>query len=122
MIDGSEIRNKRKLLKLSLRELSAMSDISPSYISRLENGKLKNPDPRIVSRINKALQNGFNAVDNLNYIYEPTTNYTTNVSVLDSMLEDLVEILKSYNRKGDISLIETIEIMARIEKIVKAEK
>ena len=51
---GQLIHAQRKLAKLSLRELAAMSDISNAYLSQLERG-LHQPSMRVVTQISKAL-------------------------------------------------------------------
>jgi transcriptional regulator with XRE-family HTH domain len=51
---GQLIHAQRKLAKLSLRELAAMSDISNAYLSQLERG-LHQPSMRVVTQIARAL-------------------------------------------------------------------
>lgn len=52
---GQFIHVQRKLAKLSLRELSALTDVSNAYLSQLERG-LHTPSVRVV----QALANAFN--------------------------------------------------------------
>ena len=51
---GQFIHTQRKLAKLSLRELAAMSDISNAYLSQLERG-LHQPSMRVVTQVARAL-------------------------------------------------------------------
>ena len=51
---GSYIRAQRKLAKLSLRELGAMSNLSNAYLSQLERG-LHEPSMKVVSQVSRAL-------------------------------------------------------------------
>ena len=51
---GEYVRAQRKLAKLSLRELAAMSDISNAYLSQLERG-LHQPSMRVVTQVARAL-------------------------------------------------------------------
>jgi transcriptional regulator with XRE-family HTH domain len=51
---GQFIHTQRKLAHLSLRELSAMSDLSNAYLSQLERG-LHEPSMRAMTQIAKAL-------------------------------------------------------------------
>jgi transcriptional regulator with XRE-family HTH domain len=51
---GQLIHAQRKLAKLSLRELAAMSDISNAYLSQLERG-LHQPSMRVVTQVARAL-------------------------------------------------------------------
>lgn len=52
---GETIRFFRKRKGLSLRELAKNSNVSPIYISELENGKKINPSEEILHRIVKCL-------------------------------------------------------------------
>lgn len=51
---GQFIHAQRKLAKLSLRELAALSDISNAYLSQLERG-LHQPSMRVVTQVARAL-------------------------------------------------------------------
>jgi len=51
---GRFIHAQRKLAKLSLRELAALSDISNAYLSQLERG-LHQPSMRVVTQVARAL-------------------------------------------------------------------
>ncbi|HET6692371.1 MAG TPA: helix-turn-helix transcriptional regulator [Miltoncostaeaceae bacterium] len=51
---GQFLHAQRKLAKLSLRELAAMSDISNAYLSQLERG-LHQPSVRVITQVAQAL-------------------------------------------------------------------
>lgn len=51
---GQFIHAQRKLAKLSLRELAAMSDISNAYLSQVERG-LHQPSVRVITQVAQAL-------------------------------------------------------------------
>jgi len=51
---GQFIHAQRKLARLSLRELAALSDISNAYLSQLERG-LHQPSMRVVTQVARAL-------------------------------------------------------------------
>ena len=51
---GRFIHAQRKLAKLSLRELAAMSDLSNAYLSQLERG-LHQPSMRVITQLARAL-------------------------------------------------------------------
>jgi transcriptional regulator with XRE-family HTH domain len=51
---GQFIHAQRKLAKLSLRELAALSDLSNAYLSQLERG-LHEPSIRVVTALARAL-------------------------------------------------------------------
>ena len=49
------IKEHREKLNISMRKLSELSNISPTEIHRLENGKRKNPSPPLLKSIANAL-------------------------------------------------------------------
>ncbi len=51
---GQVIHAQRKLAKLSLRELAALSDLSNAYLSQLERG-LHQPSIRVITQVARAL-------------------------------------------------------------------
>ncbi|MGB8384307.1 MAG: helix-turn-helix transcriptional regulator, partial [Dermatophilaceae bacterium] len=51
---GSFIRAQRQMANLSLRELSAMTDVSNPYLSQVERG-LSEPSARVLKSIAQAL-------------------------------------------------------------------
>src|SRR5262245_7522481 len=51
---GSFIRAQRQMANLSLRELSAMTDVSNPYLSQIERG-LSEPSARVLKSIAEAL-------------------------------------------------------------------
>lgn len=52
---GQVIRTQRKLAKLSLRELAALTDLSNAYLSQLERG-LHQPSIRVLKSLAEAFQ------------------------------------------------------------------
>jgi transcriptional regulator with XRE-family HTH domain len=117
MIDGSKIRNRRKALEMTLHELASMAEISESYLSKIENNSNINTTTPILDRIEDALQlsERINSNSDSKYNFVPGVHSET----LDTLLEDLTRLLRSYNRKGEITLNETIEILSRVDKIIK---
>lgn len=53
-LDGSELRRRRKLRGEERAAFAARIDVSPSYISHLENG-IRKPSPTVFKRICQAL-------------------------------------------------------------------
>lgn len=58
MLNGSKIKNLRITKRLSLRELCNLAErqISPSYLSELETGKISNPSKKVTRALAKALK------------------------------------------------------------------
>lgn len=53
---GEYLRKLRKERKLTMRQLAKMANISPYYISFMENGKKTNPDIQIMGRMAHAMK------------------------------------------------------------------
>ena len=78
---GSYIREKRELKGLSLKELEELSDISASYINRIENGNRKAPSVPILTNLARCL--GIDVAD----LLELTRNeHEEVISVVDLLL------------------------------------
>lgn len=45
---GAELRRMRKEAEVSLRKLSEIADVSPSYVSKVENGLMAPPSERVL--------------------------------------------------------------------------
>jgi transcriptional regulator with XRE-family HTH domain len=102
---------------MTLHELASMAEISESYLSKIENNSNINTTTPILDRIEDALQlsERINSNSDSKYNFVPGVHSET----LDTLLEDLTRLLRSYNRKGEITLNETIEILSRVDKIIK---
>lgn len=48
---GITLKNARKNVGLTLRQVEEMTDISNAYLSQLENDKIKNPSVNILSKL-----------------------------------------------------------------------
>lgn len=48
---GSSLKDARKNVGLTLRQVEEMTDISNAYLSQLENDKIKNPSVNILSKL-----------------------------------------------------------------------
>ena len=65
---GIIIRFRRRQLKLSLRQLSKLTDISKTELSNIENGKIKAPSSVFLYRLANVLGLDYNYL--LTYKYE----------------------------------------------------
>ena len=52
---GIKIKNIREEKKITKSELARLIDVSPAYITMLENGKKQNPSRAILDKIAEAL-------------------------------------------------------------------
>lgn len=57
---GTYLQYLRELRGLSITELAKLSDVSPSYISRIENGGRRPPKPEIIKKMAPHLGIGYN--------------------------------------------------------------
>ncbi|MWB94022.1 helix-turn-helix domain-containing protein [Flavobacterium sp. GA093] len=48
---GASLKDARKNVGLTLRQVEEMTDISNAYLSQLENDKIKNPSVNILSKL-----------------------------------------------------------------------
>jgi transcriptional regulator with XRE-family HTH domain len=51
---GSELKNLRKMKGLTLRQVEEISGVSNGYLNLLENDKVKEPSPKILSKLAQA--------------------------------------------------------------------
>ena len=91
---GETIRYFRKKKGLTLRELARKSNISPIYLSELENGKKNNPSEEILYKIVKGLELIQNDMINLLDCYSVETG---------KISPDLTEYIKN-NKLVQIAL------------------
>lgn len=112
---GHEIKKQRELKNLSLMELARLSDMSPTFVSQLENGKSSFPKTEGLIKIASALK--INSQDLLNiagYAQENLGKKRTWKEVISSTmyelgiknrdLEDVVDYIEyklwSINKQG----------------------
>ncbi len=53
---GSELKLLRKMKGLTLRQVEVISGVSNGYLNLLENDKVKEPSPRILSKLSQAYE------------------------------------------------------------------
>src|SRR5690625_3079112 len=57
---GSLLRKKRMKKKLSIRQLGKLTNVSPAYISQIENNYRKNPTPRVLRELCQGIGINYN--------------------------------------------------------------
>jgi transcriptional regulator with XRE-family HTH domain len=119
-VDGESIKKRRMVNGLTLRKLAELAEISPAYLSLIENGK-KTPNQYVIERILNAIEKHEEIRDQL-IIKELTAleaGRKKTDSELEMKLDELNEALRAYNKIGDMTLDETWEVMERIRYIVR---
>lgn len=113
---SEKIKKRRKEMGLTLKELGDMTGLSPSYISKIENGERKAPSWEVVVKIEEALQ--LNEIrDELRYPYLSKVYNQENLSV-DARIERVGELIKMYANRGNASFKEIMGLLVLIEDIV----
>lgn len=64
---GMILRLRRKQLKLTLRQLSKLTDISKTELSNIENGKIKAPSSVFLYRLANVLELDYNYILKFKY-------------------------------------------------------
>lgn len=52
---GTMVREAREAQELSIAKLAEAADVDPRWLSRLEHGVYRNPDPRLLDRLAKVV-------------------------------------------------------------------
>lgn len=113
---SEKIKKRRKEMGLTLKELGDMTGLSPSYISKIENGERKAPSWEVVVKMEEALQ--LNEIrDESRYPYLSKIYNQENLSV-DARIERVGELIKMYANRGNASFKEIMGLLVLIEDIV----
>lgn len=122
-IEGETIKKRRMLNGLTLRKLAELAEISPTYLSLIENGK-KTPTPYVTERILNTIEEHEKIREQ--YILEELIALEAGSKNTESefkiKLDELNEALRAYNKIGDMTLDETLEVMEKIRYIVRDAK
>lgn len=102
LIIGQELRQVRKAIKMKTGRLAELCEVNSSYISRIENGKVMNPQYVL---INKAIIGITNEIITMNKVDREKAILKLN-NILEkynnSILEHILYRLRSRNIKYDI--------------------
>lgn len=91
---GEYIQKCRESRCYKLREFAEVIEISPYYLSMIENGKKSNPKIQIIGRIYKALKLSKSEMEKLLYLYAKA-NDTVCSDIVDYIME-IEPIFKFY--------------------------
>ncbi len=84
---GEYVQKCRESRCYKLREFAEIIEISPYYLSMIENGKKKNPKIQIIGRIYKALKLTKSEMEKLLYLYAKA-NDTVCSDIVDYIMEN----------------------------------
>lgn len=126
---GSYLQYLRDLRGLSITQLAKLSDVSPSYISRIENGGRRPPKPEILKKMAPHLAIGYNELMvKAGYL----TNNNEDLRIEDdetkelfiSLTESKKALLKVVNGMSEetILLISSLVHKIKVEAIEQAKE
>ena len=100
---GSDLRMARDAKKLSLRDVQEKGGISNSYLSQLENDKVKEPSPNILHKLSEVYEIPYiDLMKSAGYVTPKQTTKTQvdgiALSVIDGLDPEEIEKVKSYIR------------------------
>ena len=101
---GKYLKTIREKNGYSLRELARMSDITPYYISYLENGKKTNPSVEIMAKLFKVLNMSKLEIERFLDLYAKVNNCVS-YDIVDFVMEndDIREYIRSKRDEPDSS-------------------
>lgn len=109
---GGFIRGQRQLANLSLRQLSALTDVSNPYLSQVERG-LHEPSVRVLKSIAEALnvsaetlleQAGLINADNEHDLDATETAIRSDTRLSEPQKRALLSVYRSYVESNDASI------------------
>jgi transcriptional regulator with XRE-family HTH domain len=120
--NGQDIKEKREKLGLSLRKLATLADVSPSYLSRIENNIKTTPNKHTLDRILTVLTDAEEESTNKAVMEDLMGLYNMRPAKteLDNLLQELIKILRGCNKRKTMSIEETSTIFELIKNIVIA--
>lgn len=99
---GSDLRTAREVKNLSLRDMEEKTGISNSYLSQLENDKVKEPSPNVLHDISDAYGIPYvDLMEKAGYIVpkrDKTAVDGITLSMLRGLDKDDIEEVKNYVR------------------------
>ena len=117
---GTVLKNRRQALKLSLRDIEKLSNVSAALITKLENGKMANfPKSITIKQLSKALKFNNELFLLANILSETEEQLTNEISFEDKLRELLVTMttLTPKNIEQVIYFISGLENLQKIENL-----
>lgn len=114
---GKKVRELRKANNLTMSELAKKSGTASSYISDLENGKIKNPSINKIEKIAEALGVSLGELRENNKVIDltdPKTREALSKIPKETLIEDLKKKIEDINQKAGDAIID-IGIYASLE-------
>ena len=116
---GIAIKNRRKALKLSLRDVENLSNVSAALITKLENGKMANfPKALTIKQLSKALK-----FDDELFILADILSEPTEVGQSEKTFEqEFREFLATKTTLNSENIEQTLYFVSGLEKLQQMKK
>lgn len=127
---GKKVRELRKANNLTMRELAEKSETASSYISDLENGKIKNPSGIKLGKIAEVLGVSTDELLGKKKVFDLTNTKTREaLSKIpkETLIEDLNKKIEDINQRAadgmiDIGIYASLEEEMQILKLATDEQ
>ncbi|UMT76022.1 helix-turn-helix domain-containing protein [Staphylococcus roterodami] len=102
---GETLNEVRQSLNISINKLGALSDISPTYISRIQNNPDKHPSKKIVFKIIYALfveghKQSFNTNEIATKLIRSYLGGNAKTSELEGFLDEFIQYMEDRQNEG----------------------
>ncbi|MBR1425037.1 helix-turn-helix domain-containing protein [bacterium] len=116
---GIVLKNRREALKLSLRDVEKMSNVSAALITKLENGKMANfPKALTIKQLSNALKFN-NELFILADIYSEVTQVEKPIKTFEEEFREFLAIKTTLNSEN---IEQTLYFVSGLEKLQKINK
>ena len=116
---GIVLKNRREALKLSLRDVEKMSNVSAALITKLENGKMANfPKALTIKQLSNALKFN-NELFILADIYYEVTQVEKPIKTFEEEFREFLAIKTTLNSEN---IEQTLYFVSGLEKLQKINK
>lgn len=115
---GTVLKSRRQALKLSLREVEKISNVSAALITKLENGKMANfPKAITIKQLSEALKFDNELFILADILFEPQNVISTEVRFED----ELRELLATKTTLNSENITQVLYFISGLEKLQKIE-
>lgn len=116
---GIVLKQRREALKLSLREVEKLSNVSAALITKLENGKMANfPKAITIKQLSNALKFNDELFVLADILFEPVEQKSEEKTFED----ELRELLATKTTLNAENITQVLYFVSGLEKLQKIEK
>lgn len=116
---GIVLKSRRQTLKLSLRDVEKLSNVSAALITKLENGKMANfPKAITIKQLSKALKFDDELFILADILFEPKETSEP----VRSFEDELRELLATKTNLNPENITQVLYFVSGLEKLQRIEK